>query len=405
MRFNIQKIINSLTQALLLSVLCLGFLATQVMAKGGKLVFIPIAVGDISTFIPLLPSPSQVSISTQENTLGDIHNVSWEAVDGAAYYQIEVIDSEGKKQVFITTELNYALSGLPLGESSAYILACNNKNQCGSSSSLGSYLTTEKIRFVHADLLGSPVLETDEAGNVLAEFHYKPYGETKEEKQEDVGYTGHLEDVDLGLTYMQARYYDPVVGRFYSDDPVGFRSIHSFNRYTYANNNPYRYVDPDGESAVGALTVIAATDAATPDPSDVAAVPKAAGYVAAFAIAVIADAVVDHFNESSDSSGSTPDLPDKLVGDQSDDRAGPNKNGKRHTSGPLTPENGGTGDYDADLEILTGGTREAGKGDSAPPGAQIGENGIFGRPTNSSGGKSIDIPANGDKPHETLHYD
>ncbi len=46
---------------------------------------------------------------------------------------------------------------------------------------------------------------------------------------------------------MQARYYDPVIGRFYSNDPVGFTgNAHSFNRYAYANNNPYRYTDPDG---------------------------------------------------------------------------------------------------------------------------------------------------------------
>jgi uncharacterized protein RhaS with RHS repeats len=48
---------------------------------------------------------------------------------------------------------------------------------------------------------------------------------------------------------MQARYYDPVIGRFYSNDPLGFRDIHSFNRYAYANNNPYRYTDPTGMSS------------------------------------------------------------------------------------------------------------------------------------------------------------
>jgi uncharacterized protein RhaS with RHS repeats len=46
---------------------------------------------------------------------------------------------------------------------------------------------------------------------------------------------------------MQARYYDPVIGRFYSNDPVGFRDVHSFNRYAYANNNPYKYTDPTGK--------------------------------------------------------------------------------------------------------------------------------------------------------------
>ena len=62
------------------------------------------------------------------------------------------------------------------------------------------------------------------------------------------GYTGHLEDDDLQLTYMQQRYYDPLIGRFYSNDPVGFTASNPmmFNRYAYANNNPYRFVDPDG---------------------------------------------------------------------------------------------------------------------------------------------------------------
>jgi len=49
---------------------------------------------------------------------------------------------------------------------------------------------------------------------------------------------------------MQARYYDPVIGRFYSNDPVGYSSenpVMSFNRYMYVNNNPYKYTDPNGE--------------------------------------------------------------------------------------------------------------------------------------------------------------
>jgi uncharacterized protein RhaS with RHS repeats len=44
------------------------------------------------------------------------------------------------------------------------------------------------------------------------------------------------------------RYYDPQVGRFLSVDPVSASSINgsNFNRYWYGNNNPYRFVDPDG---------------------------------------------------------------------------------------------------------------------------------------------------------------
>ena len=53
---------------------------------------------------------------------------------------------------------------------------------------------------------------------------------------------------------MQARYYDPVIGRFYSNDPVGTlghmelgNPVQGFNSYAYANNNPYKYTDPDGK--------------------------------------------------------------------------------------------------------------------------------------------------------------
>jgi uncharacterized protein RhaS with RHS repeats len=46
---------------------------------------------------------------------------------------------------------------------------------------------------------------------------------------------------------MQQRYYDPRVGRFWSVDPVTVDSAGgNFNRYWYANNNPYRFKDPDG---------------------------------------------------------------------------------------------------------------------------------------------------------------
>jgi filamentous hemagglutinin len=68
------------------------------------------------------------------------------------------------------------------------------------------------------------------------------------------------------------------------------------------------------------------------------------------------------------------------------------------------PEHGGTGNFETDLGKLTGGFRPWQPGDKAPPGSLVGANGIFGRPQNSGGGKSIDIPANGSRPHETIHY-
>jgi hypothetical protein len=49
------------------------------------------------------------------------------------------------------------------------------------------------------------------------------------------------------MNYMQQRYYDPMIGRFLSVDPVTATSVGgNFNRYWYANDNPYRFIDPDG---------------------------------------------------------------------------------------------------------------------------------------------------------------
>jgi hypothetical protein len=45
---------------------------------------------------------------------------------------------------------------------------------------------------------------------------------------------------------MQQRYYDPVAGRFLSADPVQASAGAGFNRYAYANDNPYRYTDLNG---------------------------------------------------------------------------------------------------------------------------------------------------------------
>jgi uncharacterized protein RhaS with RHS repeats len=49
---------------------------------------------------------------------------------------------------------------------------------------------------------------------------------------------------------MQQRYYDPLAGRFLSVDPVvtDTKTGDSFNRYAYAENNPFRYRDPDGRA-------------------------------------------------------------------------------------------------------------------------------------------------------------
>jgi len=91
---------------------------------------------------------------------------------------------------------------------------------------------------------------------VTKRYTYEPYGAPANGTYEQgPGYTGHVTDALTGLSYMQQRYYDPTIGRFLSIDPVGVSPINglNFNRYWYANNNPYRYTDPDGRNAVAFL--------------------------------------------------------------------------------------------------------------------------------------------------------
>lgn len=112
----------------------------------------------------------------------------------------------------------------------------------------------EEVTYYHHDALGSIVAATDENGALLWKEAYRPYGEQIRKENNDtntIWYTGKPHEEEMGLSYFGARWYDPNTGRFMAIDPVGVDegNIHSFNRYAYANNNPYKFVDPDGRNA------------------------------------------------------------------------------------------------------------------------------------------------------------
>jgi len=120
---------------------------------------------------------------------------------------------------------------------------------------VGSRIVAQKRgttkRFLHFDALGSVIATSDSSRNITYE-HYRPFGEKVANPtgtNNDQWYAAKQFDDELDIVYMQARYYDPVIGRFYSNDPLGFRDVHSFNRYAYANNNPYKYTDPTGQAS------------------------------------------------------------------------------------------------------------------------------------------------------------
>ena len=114
---------------------------------------------------------------------------------------------------------------------------------------------TTTTEYIHTDALGSVVAITDANRVVIERREYEPFGQQLTPVvQNGPGYTGHVQDAATGLTYMQQRYYDPGVGRFLSVDPVAAddQTGANFNPYSYANNNAYRYTDPDGRVVVAA---------------------------------------------------------------------------------------------------------------------------------------------------------
>src|SRR5690554_4587886 len=107
--------------------------------------------------------------------------------------------------------------------------------------------TTEErtTYFYHTDHLGSTILVTDEAGATVWSTEYTPFGSLTFEEgklKKAVKFTGKDLDEDTGLYYFNARWYDQSIGRFISEDPIK----DGLNWYTYAANNPLRFVDPTG---------------------------------------------------------------------------------------------------------------------------------------------------------------
>lgn len=107
--------------------------------------------------------------------------------------------------------------------------------------------------YYHPDHLGSTTLITNDAGEVVQEITYEPYGNAYSGNQDRFMYTGKELDPGTGLHYYGARFYDHEgTVNFVQPDPIipDPYNPQSLNRYTYVLNNPYKYTDPDGNEPV-----------------------------------------------------------------------------------------------------------------------------------------------------------
>ena len=89
----------------------------------------------------------------------------------------------------------------------------------------------------------------DANNQVVNEYRYDPWGNAitvREQVPQTLRYAAREYDAETGLYFMRARYYDPRVGRFISEDPTGLGG--GINPYAYVGNNPVGRTDPSGLS-------------------------------------------------------------------------------------------------------------------------------------------------------------
>jgi RHS repeat-associated protein len=103
--------------------------------------------------------------------------------------------------------------------------------------------------YYQEDALGSTRLVTGNSANIIFQSDYKPYGlNFAPSGVETFMYTGKPDDSAIGLYYYGARFYDPSIGRFITEDAVtgSLDSPLSLNRYSYTEDNPMTFNDPSG---------------------------------------------------------------------------------------------------------------------------------------------------------------
>jgi len=117
----------------------------------------------------------------------------------------------------------------------------------------GNTILKDEMYYVHPDHLGSFTLITDALGNIIQKCTFDAWGKREFVTKDPTfvferGYTGHEHYDEFTLIDMNGRMYDPVLGRFLSPDPYVQSPLYSqsYNRYSYAVNNPLVFIDPEG---------------------------------------------------------------------------------------------------------------------------------------------------------------
>src|SRR5579883_326387 len=137
------------------------------------------------------------------------------------------------------------MQGVNKKEREVYLFALLRKDFASKRSAVTSHGVTNVVDTVYD--AGMPVEEVDSSGNITAARKYDVYGlvrsgQAGSSSQKYVGSLGHESEGNTGLIYMRARYMDPVLGRFLSEDP----GRDGINWCIYCRDNPISFTDYTG---------------------------------------------------------------------------------------------------------------------------------------------------------------
>lgn len=116
------------------------------------------------------------------------------------------------------------------------------------------------VKYIQGDVVG---VYNSTGTNKVAEYAYDAYGNCTIVSQQGIigtnnpfRYRGYYWDSDLGLYYLQTRYYDPATGRFINADGLEYldpQTLGGINLYSYCGNNPIMETDPHGTFVLSAI--------------------------------------------------------------------------------------------------------------------------------------------------------
>ncbi|UTY55835.1 RHS repeat-associated core domain-containing protein [Massilia sp. erpn] len=225
------------------------------------------AVVQVSGTAPAAPQLT-VTRTPSPMTAGGSYTLSWNST-GASKVSMSCTASGSGYAGTVSRALSGSVTETASAAWVGYPSSCTwTATGAGGSKSIVETMTTvaaavpDTITYFHNDASGTPLLATAQNGSVVWEENYRPYGERLNNApaaaNNSLWFAGKPVEQASGLSYMGARYYDPFLGRFMAVDPTPAdpEKLHSINRYAYANNNPYRFVDPDGHSPIDVVFLV-----------------------------------------------------------------------------------------------------------------------------------------------------